>query len=197
MTKPSRPELILASASPRRLQLLRQAGIEPDAVEACDIDETPKKGEAPAAYVKRLAAEKARTISKNHKETLVLAADTAVSLGKRILGQPQDKAEAEQFLKLLSGRRHRVITSIALITRAGKLVQKNVTTVVSFKRLTDEEIAWYLKSGEWQGKAGGYAIQGKAGAFVKALRGSYTNVVGLPLYETCALLTGNGFRATP
>ena len=197
MTKASRPELILASASPRRLQLLRQAGIEPDTVEACDIDETPGKGEAPAAYVKRLAAEKAQTISKKHFGALVLAADTAVSVGKRILGQPQSKAQAEQFLKLLSGRRHRVITSVALITRVGKLVQKNVTTVVSFKRLTDEEIAWYLKSGEWQGKAGAYAIQGKAGAFVKALRGSYTNVVGLPLYETRALLTGHGFHVTP
>lgn len=197
MTKSSRPELILASASSRRLQLLRQAGIEPDAVEACDIDETPKKSEAPPAYVKRLAAVKAQTISNKHVGALVLAADTAVAVGTRILGQPQDKAEAEQFLKLLSGRRHRVITSVALITLAGKLVQKNVTTVVSFKRLTDEEIAWYLKSGEWQGKAGGYAIQGKAGAFVNRINGSYTNVVGLPLYETCALLTGNGFRVTP
>jgi septum formation protein len=157
------------------------------------VDEAPLPGEKPGDYTRRLAALKATIATKKHKGALVLAADTAVAAGARILGKPADRAEAEKFLKLLSGRRHRVITSIALVTHEGKLVQKTVTTSVSFKRLTVDEINWYLESNEWRGKAGGYAIQGKAGAFVKRINGSYTNVVGLPLYETLALLGAHGY----
>jgi len=186
-------KLVLASASPRRRDLLAQAGITPDFITAVDVDEIALKGEKPLDYVRRLAAVKAETAAQKHPPSLVLAADTAVVAGARILGKPSGRAEAETFLKILSGRRHRVITAIALRLPEGKLLQKTVTTTVSFKRLTLVEINWYLECGEWQGKAGAYAIQGKAGAFVKRINGSYTNVVGLPLYETLMLLEGHGY----
>ncbi len=190
------PDLILASASPRRRDLLNQAGIIPAAITPVEVIETPLAGEKPGVYAQRLAAQKATLVAKKHKGALVLAADTVVAAGARILGKPANRAEAEKFLKLLSGRRHRVITSIALMPSQGKLAQKTLTTSVSFKRLTAGEINWYLDSGEWRGKAGAYAIQGKAGAFVKRINGSYTNVVGLPLYETLALLRAHGYPVT-
>ncbi len=196
MPAPSHKDLILASASPRRRELLNQAGIIPSAIAPVEVDETPLASEKPGDYTRRLAAQKATLVAKKNRGALVLAADTAVAVGARILGKPGDRAEAEKFLKLLSGRRHRVITSIALKPPSQKLVQKTVITSVSFKRLTAGEINWYLQSGEWRGKAGGYAIQGKAGAFVKRINGSYTNVVGLPLYETLALLRAHGYPVT-
>ena len=196
MPAPSHKDLILASASPRRRELLNQAGIIPSAIAPVEVDETPFPGEKPRDYTRRLAAQKATLAANKNRGALVLAADTAVAVGVRILGKPGDRAEAEKFLKLLSGRRHRVITSIALKPPSKKLVQKTVITSVSFKRLTAGEINWYLECGEWRGKAGGYAIQGKAGAFVKRINGSYTNVVGLPLYETLALLRAHGYPVT-
>jgi len=193
LPKNPKPKLVLGSASPRRKQLIAQLGIEAEVVEACRINETPEPGEAPRAYVRRMALAKATLISKKHKGAIVLAADTTVAVGKRILGKPRSRAEAEQFLKLLSGRRHRVYSAVAIIGGAPKPSVKISTSRVGFKRLTSGEISWYLESGEWRGKAGGYAIQGKAGAFIKSLAGSYSGVVGLPLYETACLLNAHGF----
>jgi len=183
--------LILGSASPRRLTLLAQIGVVPDEVRAAEIDETPGKGELPRAYVTRMAREKAAALVTGGSE-LVLAADTEVSAGRRILGKPRDAAEAEAFLRLLSGRRHRVTTAVCLLQGDRKWVRL-VETRVKVKRLSEPEIAAYLRSGEWRGKAGGYAIQGLAGAFIPEIHGSYTNVVGLPLTETVALLQGAGY----
>jgi septum formation protein len=186
----ARPRLVLASASPRRRDLLAQVGVVPDDVFPADIDERPRRGELPRPYAERLAREKARAAGPD--DAFVLAADTVVALGRRILGKPADAAEAERFLRLLSGRRHRVITAVAL--RAGDtLRERAVETAVKMKRLSDEEITGYLACGEWQGKAGAYAIQGFAGAFVPWIGGSYTNVVGLPLVETLNLLRGAGY----
>ena len=181
--------LTLASASPRRLALLAQIGIRPDAVTPADIDETPHPAELPRAYVERMAVEKARAVV---ADGFVLAADTVVSVGRRIVGKPADAAEAEASLRLLSGRRHRVTTAVCL-RRDGRQWTRRVETQVKFKRLSAAEIAAYLRSGEWRGKAGGYAIQGMAAAFVPWIGGSYTNVVGLPLAETAALLAGAGY----
>jgi len=179
--------LILASASPRRLDLLKQSGIVPDEVIPAEIDETPHKNELPKAYVERMAREKYVVVAKNrHPSDTILAADTVVACGRRILGKPEDEAEARQFLELLSGRRHRVYTSVCV---NGRL--KTVMTVVRFKRLKSKEIDAYIASGEWRGKAGGYAIQGQAAAFIPAINGSYSNVVGLPLAETLGLLTSS------
>lgn len=172
---------------------MAQAGITPDQISPCGIDETFQPGEKPLSHVKRLALEKARAAAKKHPGSYVLGADTIVATANRIFGKPESEKEARFFLEKLSGRRHRVITSVALTVPDGSTSQKTVTTVVAFKRLTDQEIDWYLKSNEWQGKAGGYAIQGHAGAFVTAINGSYTNVVGLPLYETLSLLAGRGY----
>lgn len=175
---------ILASASPRRRELLEQAGITPDCILPAAIDETPLKGELPEIYVKRIAREKAAAVS---AALPVLAADTVVACGRRILGKPADEAEARKFLSLLSGRRHRVYTAVAL-RKENTLKELCVMTQVQFKRLQDGEINWYIATGEWSDRAGGYAIQGHAARFVKAINGSYTNVVGLPLLETCNLL---------
>lgn len=183
--------LVLGSASPRRLALLAQIGIVPDAVRPAEIDETPAKGELPRPYAERMAEEKAAAVPRAPDE-LVLAADTVVALGRRILGKPADAAEAGRFLRLLSGRRHRVITAIVL--RGETAQARTVETMVRMKRLAEEEIAGYLASGEWEGKAGGYALQGRAAAFVPAISGSFPGVVGLPLAETWALLRGAGFR---
>jgi len=188
------PRLILASGSPRRLDLLRQVGIEPDAVDPAEIDETPLRDELPPALALRLAAEKAQAVAPRHPEAYVLAADTVVACGRRALPKPADAATARRCLKLLSGRRHRVIGGVAVIAPDGRLRSRRVVTVVSFKRLTEAEVEAYLASGEWRDKAGGYAIQGRAGAFATRINGSYTNVVGLPLYETLALLQGAGLR---
>lgn len=186
--------LVLASASPRRLELLAQVGIVPDAVSPADIDETPARGELPAALARRLAAAKAAVAAGQHPGDWILAADTVVAVGRRILGKPEDEAEAARFLHLLSGRRHKVLGGVAVVAPGGAVRTRLVTTAVTFKRLEDGEIAGYIASGEWRGKAGGYAIQGRAGAFVRAIGGSYFNVVGLPLYETLSLLQGSGFR---
>ncbi len=187
-------KLILASASPRRLALLRQVGIEPDAVVPAEIDETPTRGELPAGLVVRLAEAKARAVAAGARDAWVLGADTVVGVGRRILPKPEDSGDARRCLALLSGRRHRVFGAICVIPSSGQLRNRRVITAVTFKRLTEAEIAAYLATDEWRGKAGGYGIQGRAGAFVTAVHGSYFNVVGLPLYETMTLLEGMGFR---
>jgi len=188
----SRPPLILASASPRRLDLLAQIGVVPAAVVPADIDETPHKGELPRPHAARLAAGKALAIAGQRGDAAVLAADTVVACGRRILPKAEDLATARLCLGLLSGRRHRVFGGVCLILPGGRRVERVVQTLVTFKRLSDRETAAYLASGEWEGKAGGYAIQGRAGALVRALSGSYSNVVGLPLFETRQMLAGVG-----
>ena len=183
--------LILGSASPRRLDLLAQIGITPDEIRPADIDETPRRDEDARTYVRRMAAEKAEAVPAE-ADDIVLAADTVVTAGRRILGKPEDVAQARAFLTLLSGRRHRVMTAITL-RRQGREWSRLVETQVRLRPLSAQEIEDYLASNEWQGKAGGYAIQGIAGSFVVKLVGSYTGVVGLPLYETLTLLSGEGF----
>ncbi|WP_273524296.1 Maf family protein [Rhodosalinus sediminis] len=183
--------LILGSASPRRQELLARLGVVPDAVRPADIDETPATGELPRPYTERMAREKAAAVDAA-PEDLVLAADTTVAAGRRILGKPADADEARAFLELLSGRRHRVVTAVAL-RRGDRLWQRRVDSAVKMKRLSEVEIRAYLASGEWQGKAGGYAIQGRAEAFVPWMQGSYSGVMGLPLAETAALLQGAGW----
>ncbi|HYG27346.1 MAG TPA: Maf family nucleotide pyrophosphatase [Caulobacteraceae bacterium] len=186
--------LVLASASPRRLELLRQVGIEPDRTLSTDIDETPLKGETPRLLAKRLAGEKARAGAAAAPGVFVLAADTVVAVGRRVLGKAQDEAEVRRWLTLLSGRAHTVLTAVAVAAPDGRLSTRLVETKVKFKRLTEQELDAYAASGEWRGKAGGYGVQGGAGAFVSWLQGSYTSVVGLPLYETVCLLEGLGWR---
>ena len=188
--------LVLASASPRRLELLRQIGIVPDEVDPADIDETPLAGELPPGHVLRLAEAKARAVSPRHPGAFVLAADTVVACGRRILPKAEDAATARACLTLLSGRRHRVYGGLALITPRGDIARRRVLSQVAFKRLSEAELQAYLDSGEWQGKAGGYAVQGKAAALIPWISGSYSNVVGLPLYETAQLLAGRGYRIT-
>ena len=194
-----RPKLVLASASPRRLTLLAQVGVEPDALRPASIDETPHKGEMPRALASRLArakAEAARDQIANDTDladAFVLAADTVVSAGRRVLGKPQQMEEAVASLQRLSGRAHRVLTGICLITPDDRVRTKIVDTRVRFKHLSRDELEAYIASREWRGKAGGYAIQGLAGCFVQKLVGSYTNVVGLPLTEVVGLLVGEGF----
>lgn len=188
-----RPRLVLASASPRRLALLRQIGIEPDDVVAADVDEDPKPRERAIDLARRLACAKARHVAAGAEGAFVLAADTVVACGRRLLPKADDRATATRCLKLLSGRRHRVTTGIGMIAPDGRERIRAVTSVVTFKRLSAEELAWYLDSADWQGKAGGYAIQGLAAPFVRHLNGSHSNVVGLPLHETAALLSGLGY----
>lgn len=186
------PGLVLASASPRRLDLLRQIGIAPGAVDPAELDETPRKGELPLPHATRLAEEKARAVAARHPGKFILAADTVVACGRRILPKAEDERTAKRCLGLLSGRRHRVHGGVALLTPEGRVLARTVSTIVTFKNLDHGEVAAYLASGEWHGKAGGYAIQGLAAVFVRALGGSYSNVVGLPLFETAALLKGVG-----
>jgi septum formation protein len=194
-----RPKLVLASGSPRRLALLNQAGIEPDALRPADIDETPRRGELPRVCAKRLARTKAETAlagigaDEDVHGAFVLAADTVVAVGRRILPKAELIDEASQCLRLLSGRNHRVYTALCLVTPRQKFRERLVETRVRFKRLSSQDIEAYLGSGEWRGKAGGYAAQGLAGTFLVKLVGSYSNVVGLPLYETVALLAGEGY----
>jgi len=194
-----RPKLVLASGSPRRLSLINQVGIEPDALRPTDIDESPKRGELPRAYATRLARNKADTalgmvrIDDELKGAYILAADTVVAVGRRILPKAELLDEAAQCIRLLSGRNHRVHTAICLVTPKETFRQRYVETRVRFKRLSEEDIDAYLASGEWRGKAGGYAAQGIAGGFVVKLVGSYSNVIGLPLYETLTLLGGEGY----
>ncbi|MCG3267139.1 nucleoside triphosphate pyrophosphatase [Yoonia sp. I 8.24] len=183
--------LVLGSGSPRRLELLAQLGITPSDIRAPDIDEDPRKAEVPRDYVNRIAAEKAAAVPIGTNE-IVLCADTTVALGRRIMGKPADAGEAAAFLYALSGRRHKVITSVA-VKRGDQVWQKDVQSTVAMKRLSDAEVNAYLASDDWQGKAGGYAIQGPAGAFIPWINGSYTGIVGLPLTETAGLLTAAGF----
>ncbi len=182
---------ILGSGSPRRLDLLAQLGVQPDAIRAPDIDETPLKGELPLPYCSRIARQKAEAVQAE-QDDIVLCADTTVALGRRILGKPVDAGEAAEFLFALSGRRHRVITSVA-VRKGDRVWQKDVTSQVKLKRLSDVEVNAYLATNDWQGKAGAYAIQGPAGAFIPWISGSFTAIVGLPLCETAALLQAAGY----
>ncbi|MGZ3411404.1 MAG: Maf-like protein [Xanthobacteraceae bacterium] len=194
-----RPKLVLASGSPRRLTLINQAGIEPDMLLPADVDEIPLRGELPRACANRLAhakAEAALAVVRNDddlKGAFILAADTVVAVGRRILPKAELLDEAAQCLRMLSGRNHRVYTGICVVTPREGFRQRLIETRVRFKRLSEQDIEAYLASGEWRGKAGGYAAQGIAGTFIVKLVGSYTNVVGLPLYETVALLDGEGY----
>ena len=185
-----KPRLILGSASPRRLELLAQIGLVPDEVRPADIDETPLKGELPRVYCRRVTRGKAEAVPRTAGE-VVLCADTTVAVGRRILGKPTDRAEAEAFLRLLSGRRHRVVTAVAVVDDTGTRM-RDVETAVRLSRLSDAEIATYLDTGDWQGKAGAYAIQGPAGAFIPWIQGSYTGVMGLPVHEAARLLASAG-----
>jgi nucleoside triphosphate pyrophosphatase len=193
------PPLILASSSPRRLALLRQIGIEPSAIERPEVDETPHPRELPRAHASRLAAAKAAAVADRQPDAdrFVLGADTVVACGRRILPKATDAAIAERCLKLLSGRRHRVYTGVMILAPAGRRAARVVMTTVRFKRLSSEELAGYLACGEWQGKAGGYAIQGRAEGFTLAINGSWSNIVGLPLAVTVDLLRGLGWRFGP
>lgn len=184
---------MLASASPRRLELLAQIGLIPDAVVPADIDESPRRDEEPRRYVARMAAEKAAAVA-CREDGVILSADTTVIAGRRILGKPSGEDEARAFLRLLSGRRHRVLTAVTVQDGAGAR-HRLVATTVRFRPLSAEDVAGYVASGDWRGKAGGYAIQGPAAAFVPWLQGSFSAVVGLPLAETATLLAAAGVRA--
>jgi len=190
------PQLILASASPRRRELLAQVGLAPDDIDPAEIDETAGTDELPGPLARRLAEAKAVAIAARHPEAFVLGADTVVGVGRRIVGKPENADDAKRFLRLLSGRRHRVHGGICVVAPAshgGRRAVRLVTTMVRFKRLTAAEIDAYLATGEWQGKAGAYAIQGHAAAFIPAINGSYTNVVGLDAAAAAAMLAGLGY----
>ncbi|MEP1538557.1 MAG: nucleoside triphosphate pyrophosphatase [Paracoccaceae bacterium] len=182
--------LVLGSGSPRRLELLAQLGLTPDAIRPPDIDETPHAAELPRPYCSRMAREKAQAVKASPDE-VVLCADTTVAVGRRILGKPEDASEAAQFLRLMSGRRHRVITAIA-VRKGDKMWEREVVSQVKMKTLSDKEIAGYVATNDWQGKAGGYGIQGPAGALIPWISGSFTAIVGLPLSETALLLQAAG-----
>lgn len=186
--------LILASASPRRLELLARLGVTPDAVDPADIDESVRNGELPVPYARRMAAEKAVAVAARHAGAVTLAADTVVAAGRRILPKAETEDQARACLALLSGRRHRVVTAIAIIDAEGRPRHRESVSILTFKRLTAAEIDRYVAGGEWCGKAGGYAVQGYAEAFVRFLSGSHSGVVGLPLFETRALLDASGIH---
>ncbi|PHQ66895.1 MAG: septum formation protein Maf [Paracoccus sp.] len=189
----NKPSLVLGSASPRRLELLSQIGIVPDALRAADIDETPMRGETPRDYVRRMAVEKAEALPPSQDEA-VLTADTTVAVGGRILGKPEDRNEAARFMRLMSGRRHQVLTAVAL-RHDGRIRQRLVQTTVRMRPLSARDLEQYLEIGDWQGKAGGYAIQGAAAAYIPWIQGSFSAVVGLPLSETAAMLAAIGITA--
>lgn len=189
--------LILASASPRRLELLRQIGVEPDQVDPADIDETPGRDETPRRLALRLAEGKAAAVAARHPGAFVLGSDTLVAVGLRILNKPEDEAQARRMLALLSGRTHKVLTGVAVIAPDARTATRLVETKVRFKRLSTDETDGYIAAGEWRDAAGGYKIHQRAGGFVTDLSGSYTAVVGLPLYETRMLLEGLGWRPPP
>ena len=194
-----RPNLVLASGSPRRLNLINQVGITPDSLRPSDIDETPKRGELPRSLAIRLAKEKANTalaaVQRDQElaGAYILAADTVVAVGRRILPKAELLDDAHQCLRLLSGRNHHVYTGVCLVTPKGVFRQRLIETRVRLKRLSNDDIEAYLAAGEWQGKAGGYAVQGLASAFIVKISGSYSNIVGLPLYETVSMLAGEGY----
>ncbi|NND42239.1 MAG: septum formation protein Maf [Silicimonas sp.] len=187
----SRPRLVLGSASPRRLEILAQLGITPDDIRPPDVDETPRPGELPRVYCHRVTLEKARAVPRGDGE-IVLAADTTVALGRRIFGKPLDEGQARGFLHLLHGRRHRVVTTVAVVSD-DDIRTRVVESVVRMKRLSDAECEGYLGTGDWQGKAGAYAIQGPAGAFIPWISGSFTAIMGLPAHETATLLAAAGY----
>ncbi|WP_296167693.1 nucleoside triphosphate pyrophosphatase [uncultured Brevundimonas sp.] len=191
----SRSELVLASSSPRRVELLALAGFTPDIIDPADIDETPLKDETPRRLAQRLAVTKAQVVAGRHPDAVVLAADTVVAVGRRFLEKAADEAEATRFLRLLSGRNHRVFTGVAVV-RDGRVTHRVNETRVTFKVLSEAEIASYVAGGDWRGKAGAYGIQGAASAFVRQIVGSHHGVMGLPLYETVNLLAGAGLRAS-
>ena len=195
MTRTQGPRFVLASASPRRLDLLAQIAIAPDLVDPADIDETPVRNELPRDHAARLAEEKAQAVHTRHADAVILAADTVVALGRRILPKAEDAETARRCLAMLSGRRHKVIGGLVVIGAEGRTWRRLVTTSVKFKRLEKAEIDAYIDSGEWDGKAGGYAIQGRAAALIPWIEGSWSNVVGLPLYETAQLLRSAGIGA--
>ncbi len=186
--------LVLASASPRRLDLLRQVGLEPDRVVPTDLDETPLRGETPRQLALRLALAKAEAAAAAEPDTYVIGADTVVALGRRMFGKPEGEAEARRMLNLLSGRAHRVLTGVVVRAPDGRVASRLSETRLRWKRLSAAEVDALLQSGEWRGVAGGYRIQGRAAGFTLELQGSYSGVVGLPLYETLALLEGLGYR---
>jgi septum formation protein len=189
--------LVLASASPRRLDLLRQVGVEPDVVDPAEMDEAALPGETPRLMALRLARAKAAIVASRRPDAFVLAADTVVSVGRRVLPKAETEAEARRCLALLSGRGHRVQTAVAVQSPDGRCAARLVEARVQVKRITEAEVSAYIQGGEWRGKAGGYAVQGRAGGFIISLHGSYTAVVGLPLYETLNLLEGLGWRGSP
>lgn len=191
----SRGPLVLASASPRRLELLRQVGITPDHVDPADIDETPGRDETPRRLALRLAQEKTAVVAARRPGAFVLGADTLVAVGRRILNKPETEAEARAMLALLSGRAHMVLTGLVVRAPDGRSAERVVETRVRFKRVDPQEADAFIASGDWRDAAGGYKIHQRAGAFVTGLQGSYSSVVGLPLYETVSLLTGLGWRA--
>ena len=191
---PSKAPLVLASASPRRLELLRQVGIEPDCIDPADIDETPGRDETPRRLALRLAQEKTAVVAARHPDGFILGADTLVAVGSRILNKPETEAEARAMLALLSGRAHKVFTGLAVRAPGGRVAERVVETRVRFKRLSDQEADAFIAAGDWRDAAGGYKIHQRAGAFVTDISGSYSSVVGLPLNETVSLLTGLGWR---
>lgn len=194
MTDKTSQHLILASASPRRKDLLAQIGIVPSAIVPADIDEAPLKGEVPHALAKRLSEQKALKVAESHSHSFILAADTVVGVGRRDLGKAESPEQVKACLQMLSGRRHKILGGIAVVTPQGKLVSRVVTTTVTFKTLTAKEIQAYVESAEGEGKAGGYAIQGLAEAYVKQINGSFSNIVGLSLYDTMSMLQGCGYK---
>ncbi|WP_336957935.1 nucleoside triphosphate pyrophosphatase [Sphingobium aquiterrae] len=190
---PPAPRLVLASSSPRRVDLLGMIGVTPDAIDPADIDETPHAGELAAPYAQRMAAEKAVAVAARHPGSLILAGDTVVAVGRRILPKAESEEEGRTCLSLLSGRRHRVLSAVTLIDGEGRARHRLSTSIVTFKRLHDDEINAYIDSGEWHGKAGGYAIQGRAAGLIRSIQGSHAAIVGLPVYEVRALLIAAGY----
>jgi len=197
LTNHHRSKLVLASASTRRLDLLQSINVFPDVIDPAEIEEIPFRNEMPHHFALRMAKEKAHGVASRHPNAFVLAADTVVCRGRRILPKAETPSEAKFCLELLSGNRHNVWTSVYLIPGDTKASSRTVQTLVKFKRLTEGEVCAYVKSNEWQDKAGGYAIQGYASVFVSWIRGSYSNIVGLPLFETSALLEGSGYSKKP
>jgi septum formation protein len=191
------PKLILASASPRRQQLLARIGITADAIIPADIDETPHKAELPRVYARRMAAEKAAVIASQHPDDAVLSGDTVVAAGRRILPKAESEADARHCLELLSGRRHMVLSAVTLMLPDGRALHRLSESTVTFKRLHADELEAYIAGGEWQGKAGGYAIQGSAEALIRSMAGSYSGIMGLPLYETRSMLLSAGLLPHP
>lgn len=194
MTTSSQPPLILASASPRRVALLAQLSITPDEIIPADIDETPHKGELPIPYAKRMAETKARHIATQNPGAFVIGGDTVVACGRRILPKAETEAEARACMSLLMGRSHRVIGGMALACPDGRLLVRHTLSHVQMRRLDKSEMESYIAQGDWQGKAGGYAIQGEAARFIKQIRGSYSQIMGLDLYLTAQLLRGTGYH---